>query len=106
MRRELLMRRRRGTLLALLGGGLLVLAIGAVATAYFTSSGTAAASATVGTLDAPTGVTATGTPGSGTVGVSWTAHNAPNGGSVDGYYVQRFVGATPSPACGTSPTSL
>ena len=60
----------------------------------------------VGTLAAPTGVTTTPTAGSATVPVTWTGVTAPNGGAVDGYYVQRYSGGTPSPACSSSPTVL
>lgn len=72
--------------------------------AYFTATGSGTASAAVGTLAPPTGVS--GAPTASTVAVSWTGTAAPGGGAVDGYHVQRFQGATPSPACGTSPTSL
>lgn len=43
---------------------------------------------------------------SGTVTVTWAAVVAPGGGAVDGYYVRRFLGASPSAACGTAPGTL
>jgi hypothetical protein len=54
----------------------------------------------------PTGVAGSSTPGSGSVSLSWTAGSTPDGGPYDGYYVQRFAGATPSYACASSPSSL
>ena len=86
----------------------LVAAIGPAsgASAYWTSGGSGTASATTGNLSSPTAVTATQpTAGVATVRVTWTAP-APPSVTPAGYYVQRFVGATASPACGSSPTSL
>ncbi len=60
----------------------------------------------VGTLAAPTGVTATSAAGSSTASVGWTGVTGPGGGAVDGYYVQRLSGGLPSPACSSSPDSL
>src|SRR6266540_5093363 len=37
--------------------------------------------------------------------VNWTGITAPNSGQGDSFYVQRYQGATPNPACGSSPTS-
>ena len=72
--------------------------------AYFTSSGTGTASAAVGTLNPPTGVTVPETS-TGTVTVSWTASVAsPPAVAPTGYYVERLSGATPSAACGTDST--
>jgi hypothetical protein len=70
--------------------------------AYYTSSGTGSASASVGTLNPPTGVTASAA--GSTVTVSWVAPSS--GVAPQGYYVQRYLGSTPSPACGTSAISL
>ena len=88
---------------------LLALAVAGGAFAYFTSHGTGTASATVGTLNAPTNVQATATPGSGTVPVTWTASTS-GGGAVapQGYYVTRTNTntSTTSAACGSSSTSL
>jgi len=91
------------TFVAFAFGGLLVAGI---AWAYFTGSGAGSASGSVSTLTAPTSVTATATPGSGTVPVSWGASSGPGGAMIDGYYVQRLVGTTPSAACGTSSIAL
>ena len=46
------------------------------------------------------------TAGVGTVHVTWNGVTGPNGGAVSGYYVQRFSGATPAVACGSSAGSL
>ena len=83
------------------------LIVAAGAAAYYLSTGAGTGTAAVGTLNPPTNVMATATPGSGTVPVSWTA--SVSGGSAvapQGYYVLRYLGSTPSAACGTSPTSL
>ena len=83
---------------------ILVLAIATVgAFAYYTSSGTGSASASVGTLNPPTGVA--GSPSGSTVTVSWAA---PSGGvTPQGYYVTRVNNSDSSTAnaCGTSPTT-
>lgn len=84
-------------------GGLLV---GGLAWAFFTGSGAGTASGSVSTLTVPTNVAATASPGSTTVGVSWTAATAPGGASLNGYFVQRFVGTTPSAACASSSSTL
>jgi urease gamma subunit len=81
---------------------MLAAAVGAVA--YWTASGSGTASGNVNTLSAPTEVS--GIVSSTTVAVSWQGAVAPGGGSVDGYYVQRFSGSTPSAACGSSPSQL
>jgi hypothetical protein len=76
--------------------------------AYWSATGTGTASATVGTLNPPTNVSGAATPGSNTVPISWSASSttAPPAVAPTGYYVQRYAGSTPSPACGTSPSSL
>jgi hypothetical protein len=74
--------------------------------AFFTASGTAAATAQVGTVNAPTGVTALQTvPGTGAVHVQWTAP-ALSGTPLTGYYVEGLIGSTASPACGSSAIAL
>jgi hypothetical protein len=85
-----------------------LLAIAGGIWAYFvvTASSGSGGRAQATTLDPATGVTVPSSVAGSTVPVSWTAHNAPNGGSVDGYYVERFAGGSPSPACGTAPGSL
>src|SRR5450755_1190100 len=90
--------------LSALAGVVLLLGLAAGAWAYFASTGTGHAAASVGTLAAPTGVLASASGAS--VSLSWTGVSAPTGGSVDGYYVQRFAGSTATPACGSSPTHL
>ena len=74
--------------------------------AYWSGGGTGAASATVSTLAAPSSVTPGSAGWGSTVPVSWTGVTAPNGGSIDGYYVQRYSGTTPSAACGSAPIVL
>jgi len=84
----------------------LVLATAAATLAYWAVGGFGSASASTLVLDPPTAVTATfPNQASRTVHVTWTGHAAPGGGNPTGYYVQRLAGATPSPACGSSPTS-
>jgi len=74
--------------------------------AYWTSSGSGAAAATVGTLNKPSIVSATPHAGAGTVHLIWTAPTTPDSGPLTGYYVERISGSTPSTACGSSPTHL
>jgi hypothetical protein len=74
------------------------------ASSYLSSRGSGTGHALVGSLTAPTGVTAT-TAGS-TMSVAWTAAIFPASVSGDGYYVQRFAGATAVAACGSSPSHL
>jgi hypothetical protein len=77
-----------------------MLGVAAGAWGYFTSTGTGTAGTSLPTLAAPTGGTASV---SGTaVSVSWTGVTSPTSGALDGYYVQRFAGSAPSPACGSS----
>jgi large repetitive protein len=83
------------------------LTLAAAGWAYFTATGSGAAAVTVGTLNAPTLVTATQPhPGVGTVALTWTAATTPDGSALAGYYVERMSGSTPSAACGSSPTHL
>jgi hypothetical protein len=93
--------------LAVLGVVVLGLFAG-VAFAFFSPTGAGSASASVGTLGAPSNVTATATPGSGTVPVSWTASPTNGGVSPQGYYVVRrpAAGGGTVAACGTSPSLL
>jgi hypothetical protein len=95
---------RRGRVFAAVLALLAVLASGALA--YYTATGTGSATASVGTLSAPTGLAAT--PSGSTVSVSWNAVTPPGSGAV-GYYVSRdgsAVGGTcgtpASPIAGTS----
>ncbi|MFY9586171.1 MAG: hypothetical protein WAT66_01810 [Actinomycetota bacterium] len=86
-------------------GTITLLAVSVAAWAFFTALGIGFGSASAGTLAAPTNVTVPSTVSGTTVPVSWTAPTPPGSGTVS-YYVQRYVGATPSAACGTSPSSL
>ena len=92
--------------LSIAGALAVALAIATVGIAYWTTGGSGSAGASVGTLEAPGNATASNTPGSGTVHITWDGVVAPDGGAVDGYYVRRFLGSTPSAACGTSPSNL
>jgi hypothetical protein len=77
------------------------LSLGGVAAAFFASDGTGAGTVTTGTLEAPTDVTATSTPGTGDVDVSWTAPTS--GIAPDGYRVRRVPASGPAVlVCGTS----
>jgi len=79
----------------------------AVAVAFWTSTGSSTASASVGTLNAPTNVSASATPGSGTVHITWTASAPAAGLSPAGYYVLRHVsGGGTSAACGSNASAL
>lgn len=74
------------------------------ASSYLFSRGSGTGHAVVGSLAAPTSVTAT-VAGS-TVSVAWTAATSPAGTADDGYYVQRLAGSTAVAACGSSPSHL
>jgi len=92
--------------------GLVLLALaaftvaGTSAWAYWTTFGSGSASATTGTLNPPTGVAASNTTGSSTVGVSWTASVGPT--TPTGYYVTRIrnIDSARFAACATTPTGL
>ena len=95
------MRRRAATLRrrpAALIGLAVALVAAASALAYFTSHGTATASASVGTLAAPT--ISSATPGAGTVALTWDTVTPPASGTIT-YYVTRD-GGTPAGNCPTS----
>ncbi|HEX7298603.1 MAG TPA: Ig-like domain-containing protein, partial [Solirubrobacteraceae bacterium] len=97
------MSRLRITVLALVA----CLVLGGAAFAYFHGLGSGTASASVGTLGAPSNATATVPSGNGTVAVSWNASPAVNGVSPQGYYLLRHqTGGGTVAACGTSATSL
>jgi hypothetical protein len=80
------------------------LGVAAVVWAYWTVSGSGSATGGVADLDTPTftSITVNGAD----VTVDWSDVLAPGGGAIDGYYVQRYVGATPSAACASSPATL
>ncbi len=84
---------------------LALLAVSVAAWAFLTALGIGFGSASAASLAAPTNVTVPSTVSGSTVHVSWTAPTPPGSGTVS-YYVQRYAGATPSAACGTSPSSL
>lgn len=88
----------------LLGISTVILSLASTGWAYWNATGSAAGSATTGTLNPPTNTVVPATS-TGTVHISWTAPvNAPAG---TGYYVTRVResnGATAA-ACGTSPSA-
>ena len=95
----------RRRVLSVVAVAVLTAAVGALA--YWTAPGSGTASGSVGTLNAPTSVSASSTGGSSTVAVSWTASAPANGLLPTGYYVKRWNGTTPTVAgepCG-SPAS-
>lgn len=89
----------RRRLLLLLGATIVLLTATGVAVAFWTTSGVGTGSGVTGTLDPPTDVAATTTPGIGTAAVSWTAS-----AQATGYYVTRVRTSDNSAAaaCGTS----
>jgi hypothetical protein len=89
---------------AVVAVGLAVLVASAAAWAYWAASGSGTASGSVGTLAAPTEVSASTSGNSSTVSVSWTASAPVNGLTPTGYYVKRWSGATPATAAGTCGT--
>lgn len=83
------------------------LSLSTAAWAFFASTGSGSASAATGTLNAPSGVTASAPQNSSTVTVGWTGARLGTGQSATGYYVLRIRNSDGEafPACGTSPTS-
>jgi hypothetical protein len=81
------------------------LAIAGGAWAYWTTQGSGTASATAGTLSAPTNVSASA---GSSVSVSWTGSTLSNGTPAQGYYVTRTNTSTSqtAAACDSSPSSL
>jgi hypothetical protein len=80
--------------------------VGTSAWAYWTTYGAGTASASTGSLNAPSSVSVPSTNNTGSVPVSWTGSS---GTPVpQGYYLTRvkISDSTTSPACGSSPTSL
>lgn len=76
----------------------------AVVWAYWTVSGSGTAPGQVADIDTPTftSITVNGAD----VTIDWSDVAAPGGGAIDGYFVQRYVGSTPSAACGSSASTL
>ena len=103
LRRRKQARTRFARRFAVAAGAVGVLSVAALAWAYWTQSGVGSASVGIGALAAPANVAATPTAGSATVPVTWTGVTGPDGGAVGGYYVQRYSGGVPSPACSSSP---
>jgi hypothetical protein len=90
-------------------GGVVIaaIAVGTVAWAYWAAPGAGTASATVATLATPATPTATPTAGSNPVHVTWSPGViAPDGGAVDGYYVEHNDGSSWTAACNSSSSSL
>lgn len=77
--------------------------VASAAWAFWTTSGSGTAGASVATLDAPTNVQAESNTGG--VTVTWTNSTPPAGTNVDGYYVERSSGAGWSYACNTGPVA-
>lgn len=75
-----------------------------LAWAFWTGIGSGTASASTATLSAPTGLSAKAN--NANVAVGWSGVTAPDGGGVDGFYVQRLAGAAATAACDSSPGSL
>ena len=94
-------------LLVILWGAALSFLLGNAAWSYFGIGDPSGGTVTVATLAPPANVVATfSNPAQRTVSVSWNTPLEPNGIVLDGYYVTRYLGSAPSPACGTSPTTL
>src|SRR5450631_344737 len=92
-------------MLRTLGGAMIavtavILAVGAYA--FWSALGSGVGSASAGNLNPPTAVTISSF--GPTVTVNWTGA-APPGGTLAGYTVTRYTGATPSKACGTDPAT-
>jgi alpha-tubulin suppressor-like RCC1 family protein len=78
---------------------LVLFVIAPIAGAYWTSAGNGSGISQIGTLDLPTGLS--GTPGAGTVALSWNAVTPPDSGTVT-YYVN---GAHSGGNCPTTPAT-
>ncbi|HEX8156008.1 MAG TPA: hypothetical protein VF526_01375 [Solirubrobacteraceae bacterium] len=77
------------------------------AVAFWTATGSTSASASVGTLNAPTDASASATPGSSTVHVTWTASPPAGALTPTGYYILRHAtGGETSAACTSTASSL
>ncbi|MGD0255193.1 MAG: hypothetical protein ABSB99_06540 [Acidimicrobiales bacterium] len=95
----------RRKLLLIVASVIGTLGIGVAVWAYFTSTGSGTGAASIGSLSAPTGVTATAS--GTTVTVNWTGVTDPGSGTF-GYYVTRTLSPSGSPinVCGSSPSAL
>ncbi len=94
--------RLRLVLLAAVSAFALVVVPATSADAYWSTSGAGAGAATVDTLAAPATV-AVSSYGP-TVTVTWAGVSPPVG-TLTGYYVTRYAGASPANACGTDPAN-
>jgi hypothetical protein len=96
---------RRAKLLIGASAALVIGLTGALAFAYFTSTGRGSGAATVSSLGSPALVT--GSPSGSTVAVSWAAVTDLGSGTF-GYYVTRtpYPSGSPVAVCSSSPTSL
>ena len=90
----------RAALLAAALAALATLSMVSVAFAFWSTTGGGTGTATVATLDAPTGVEASSVGAD--VTVTWTGSTPPES-TLTGYTVSRWVGATRHDACGTDP---
>ena len=79
------------------------LSLAVVAYAFWGALGSGLGDATVGTLNPPAAVTISSF--GPTVTVNWTGVTPP-AGTLAGYTVTRYAGATPSNACGTDPATI
>lgn len=97
--------RRRPWPIAVVAAALVTFTAGPVL-AYWTGAGLGTGAATVGTLIPPTSVTASSTPGSPEVALTWTAATLPAGATLDGYYVTRLGVGPAEYGCGSDPDNL
>jgi hypothetical protein len=89
-------------------GTIAALMLAASAWAYWTHAGAGTANATTSTLNAPTSLTASATPGASTVHLSWTGSTLSSGQPAQGYFATRIRDSDSASftACGTSQGSL
>lgn len=93
-----------GRLLVILVGTVVFTTLAGAAFGYWGTTGSGVGSASTGTLNAPTRVTANSTAGSGSVSVNWSAPTGTLG--AQGYLVTRTGNGTSTAACGTSASML
>src|SRR5664280_3887604 len=98
---------RRAKFLIFIVGSIAVLGIGTTAWSFFKSQNHGTGSALVAQLHSPTNVTSI-FPHTDvrTVHVTWSAPTGPDGVAPVGYFVQRYLNGTSSPACGSSDSTL
>ena len=88
--------------LSVLGGLAMTLAMAGMAEAYWTAGGTGSGSGPVGTLAAPT---ISGTPGAGTVALTWDRVTPPGAATVSYFVNGAHAGCPTSKATATTATS-